>query len=129
MPVSKSEILVDAISNLNNFNGPDSLSYKIKNPLLLRSFAQPGKHKVTEEGYRVFDSLLAGFKSALYDICLKISGGSSTGLKPTDKLKNLLAVYGIKNEQDQMAVVFFLRKALDKTIDLSTELSYFIEKK
>lgn len=127
--VNKIESLVDALSFMNKAHEPDSTAYKIRNPILLKNYAQPGKNKITEEGLRIFDSHLGGYKSACYDIGIKVNGQSSVGLKPTDKLKNLLAVYGIKSEDAQMSVVFFLRKALDKSIDLSTELSYFIEKK
>jgi hypothetical protein len=127
--VNKEEALLDAIANLNDAYKPESRAYILKNPIMLRSFAAPGKHAVTEEGYRIFTSHLSGYKSASYDLHLKLEGQSNCGLKPTDKLKNLLAVYGIQDEQAQMAVVFFLRKALDKNIDLTTPLSYFTENK
>lgn len=119
---------MDAIGALNNFHKPDSVAYQLRNPLLLKSFARPGKHEVDEQGRRIFDSFLGGYKSAEFDVKLKISGESNTGLKPTDRLRNLLGVYGIKQEQDILSVVYFLRKALaDKDIDQHTVLSYFME--
>lgn len=129
MKIDKTEAIVDAIASLNEYHRPDSEAYQLRNPLLLKSYAAPGKHNVDEQGRRQFDSYLGGYKAAYFDVDLKIQGGSSTGLKSTDKLKNLLSVYGIKHEQDQLSVVFFLRKALgNKDIDLATELQYFIEK-
>lgn len=128
--IDRTEALVDAIGALHEYHRPDSEAYQLRNPLLLKSYAAPGKHNVDEKGRRQFDSFLGGYKSAYFDAALKISGGSATGLTPEDKLKNLLAVYGLKQENDQMAVVHFLRKAIgDKDIDLSTPLQYFIEKK
>lgn len=128
--MNRTEALVDALASVNEFSRPDSEAYQLRNPLLLKSYAAPGKHEIDEQGRRRFDSFLGGYKSAVFDVGLKISGGSSTGLKPSDKLRNLLAVYGYNKEPDQMQVVYFLRKALsDKTVDLSTPLSYFLEKK
>lgn len=128
--INRIEAIVDSIAALHEYHKPDSVAYQLRNPLLLKSFAAPGKHNIDEGGRRKFSSFLGGYKSAYFDVELKIKGGSSTGLKPTDKLKNLLAVYGIKQEADQLSVVYYLRKALsNKDIDLSTELSYFIEKK
>lgn len=127
MPQNKTECLVAAISYLHKAYQADSLAFRLNNPLLLKSYARAGKHAVTEDGYRVFDSLLGGLKSAIYDIELKISGNSNTGLQPTDKLRNLLGVLGIKKDEDVLSVVYFLRKAVDKDIDSSTPLSYFRE--
>lgn len=128
MKIKRIEAIVDALAALNNFHKPDSVAYQLRNPLLLKSFAKPGKHQVDEQGRRVFDSFLGGYKSAAFDVELKISGESNTGLKPTDRLKNLLAVYGIKTDQEILNVVYFLRKALsDKDIDQYTPLSYFSE--
>lgn len=128
MKIKKTEAIVDAIGALNGIHKPDSDAYQLRNPLLLKSFARPGKHDVDEEGRRVFDSLLGGYKSAEFDVKLKIEGKSNTGLQPTDKLRNLLGVYGIKQEQDILSVVYFLRKALsDKNVDQYTPLSYFLE--
>jgi len=128
--INRIEAIVDSIAALHEYHKPDSVAYQLRNPLLLKSFAAPGKHHIDEQGRRKFSSFLGGYKSAYFDVELKIKGSSSTGLKPTDKLKNLLAVYGIKSNEDQMSVVYYLRKALsNKDIDLTTELSYFIEKK
>ncbi len=128
MKINKIEALADSLATLNNFYRPDSEAYQLRNPLLLKSFARPGKHDVDESGRRVFDSFLGGYKAAVFDVQLKVSGGSNTGLKPTDKLRNLLGVYGIKQENECMSVVYFLRKALaDKNIDQYTPLSYFTE--
>lgn len=124
----KIESLVNAISFLNDYSKPEADSYKLRNPLLLKSFSRPGKHEVDEHGRRRFESFQGGYRSAVWDVDLKISGKSNSGISPTDTLKNLLKVYGISHDEDQLVVVFFLRKALeDKTIDLLTPLQYFNE--
>jgi len=126
MPVNKIECLVDAISRCNGGNDPESLCYHLRNPLLIKSFARPGKHETDEQGRRVFTSWLSGYKASLYDIELKISGNSRAGLKPSDTLTNLLGVYGIKEPGGISNVVSFLRRALkDQTISKDTPLSFF----
>lgn len=126
---NKTEAIVDAISFLNNAYKGDSLAYQLSNPLLLKSYAKDGKHNIDAEGRRVFDSFLGGYKSAVWDVSLKISGKSNSGLKSTDKLRNLLKVYGISQETDIMTVVHFLRKALRvPEIEQTTPLSFFLDK-
>ncbi len=138
--VPKIEALVDAIGLRNGIDVPSSLAYQLRSPLLIKSFAKPGKHILDTEGRRVFPSMLSGYKAAVYDMELKVSGKSRAGLKPTDKLRNLLGVYGIRSsfnddasvriaiDNDIKKIVTFLRHALkDQSITANTELSYFIE--
>jgi len=128
MSVNKIESLVDAIGRLNSINNPDSLAYQIRNPLLLVSFAKPGRHDVNEDGLRVFSSLLAGYKAATYDVLLKIKGLSRAGLKPTDALDNLLGCYRIAEKAAKDNVLSFVKRALkDDSLTLRTPLSYFLE--
>lgn len=127
---SKVEALVDAIGKLNGMSNPESLCYRLKNVLLLKSFAPLGKHEITDDGLRIFGSFLAGYKSACFDVDLKIRGKSRAGLKPTDPLQALLGCYGIQSKQAQDTIINFLKRALeDSSITANTPLSYFIEGK
>lgn len=123
---TKIEALLDAIGNLKGMSNPDSLTYQIKNPLHIKSFARPGKHEIDEEGRRIFPSWLAGYKASLFDLEMKVSGKSRTGIRENDKLTNLLKVYGIEERLGQQQICKFLKRAL-KTDDLTpdTPLSYF----
>jgi len=123
--IDKIEAIVNAVASLHDYSSPESDAYKLRNPLLLKSFSKPGKHNVNEKGIRQFESFQGGYRSAVWDLELKLKGSSNTGLQPSDRLKNLLAVLGLSQEQEQMSVVFFLRKSIDKDIDLNTPLSYF----
>ena len=124
----KCESLVDAIGNLNGaFGNPESEAYRLKSPLMLRSFARVGKHEVNERGLRIFPSMLSGYKAATFDMALKLSGNSRAGLKPTDTLENLLRVYGLTEILAHKKCVNFLRRSLqDETISVKTSLSYFL---
>ena len=124
--MNKIEAVVDAIAyTLKAYQG-DSLAYTLRNPILLRSYARPGKHQVDEEGHRIFDSYLGGYKAAVWDVELKLNGNSNCGLTETDRLRNLLGVLGLKKEEDILSVVYFLRKSLqDPSINQLTPLSYF----
>ena len=128
MSVKRIEALIDAISSLNGIHNPESEAYQMRNPLLIGSFARPGKHEMDKKDRRVFNSLLSGYKAGLYDLDLKLRGFSRVGLKPTDPLTSLLAVYGLTEKLGIDKVVQFLKRALkDPTISSKTSLSYFIE--
>jgi len=128
MAVNRVEAIVDILGKLNGMSNPESEAYALRNPLLIRSFARPGKHETDEQGRRIFTSFLSGYKAALFDASLKIEGKSRAGLKPTDTLVNLLGVYGIKEAGGIKNVVVFLRKALkDESLSQTTPLSYFME--
>lgn len=125
--IDKAEILTDAVAHAKNAFKPDSEAYILRNPLLLKSFSRPGRHPVTEQGVRVFDSFLGGYRAGLFDVQAKLSGKSNSGIQKTDKLRNLLAVYSIKQEPEILQVVYFLRKAFqDPNISQNTSLSYFL---
>src|SRR5438270_769949 len=127
MPINRVEAVVDALFKLNGGMNPESECYRLRNPLMLKSFAPLGKHEIDDSGLRIFNSFLAGYKAACFDCDLKIRGKSRAGLKPTDPLSALLGVYGISSKQPQETVLSFLRRALnDQEISLKTNLSYFI---
>lgn len=127
MSVPKIEALLESIGKLNGAFNPETECYAIRNPLMMRSWAQPGKHLITDAGVRIFPSILAGMKAGLFDLELKIKGQSRAGLKSTDALTNLLGCYGIQNPQAIKSVVSFLRRALaDENIEAKTQLSYFL---
>lgn len=120
------EVLVDAIAKFNGIHSPESEAYQIKNPLLIRSFARPGKHQIDDHGRRVFPSMLNGYKAALYDMELKVNGASRAGLKKEDQLQNLFRVYGISEPAGQQMSLRFVRQALkNQDITLQTPLSFF----
>jgi hypothetical protein len=126
--MKKIEHIVNAIAKLNGIHDPESRSYILANPLLLRSFALPGKHVVDTEGIRVFDSLLNGYKAAMFDIDLKASGKSRANAGPNSSLEDFLRCYEIKSSLAVENVVSFLRRALnDETISKHTLISYFLE--
>lgn len=127
MPVNRVEALVDAIGKIRGAADPSSEAYRLRNPLLIKSFAKPGKHETDEQGRRIFTSWLSGLKASYFDCELKLSGNSRAGLKATDTLTNILGVYGVKELGGVKAVVLFLRKALDdESINRDTPLSYFL---
>jgi|SRR5581483_242854 len=125
--MNRVEALVDAIGKVNGIHDPESIAYKLRNPLLVRSFARPGKHETDDQGRRVFNSLLSGYKAGLFDAELKLKGTSRAGLRPDDTLENILGVYGIKEPGGISNIVSFLRRALhDQSINKATPLAYFL---
>lgn len=125
--MDKIEVLVDAIAHLNGSAVPDSDCYKLRNPLLIRSFARPGKNPVDDKGRRVFTTWQAGYKASCYDMSIKVRGQSRAGLKDTDTLSDLLGAYNLKEKLAVDRVANFAKKALqDPSITANTPLSFFI---
>ena len=128
--MSHAESIVLAIAALNDFHNPESHAFKLKNPMLLRSFAPDSRHSVDGDGVRVYKSAFSGLKSCVVDIDVKLSGKSVTGLRPDQTLQNLLKILGVKTKEQQAFIVRFLREAIgDKNISLATPLRFFYEGK
>lgn len=128
--MKKIEALADAIGRLNGCpNDPDSEAYQLRNPLLITSWAHPGKHETDEKGRRVFTSLLNGYKAALFDLQIKMEGNSrAKKVSPDSTLESLLACYEIYTRAALDHIVSFLRRSLkDADISCQTPLSYFLE--
>lgn len=121
------EIFALALSNLNgSFDSPDSKAFKLKNPLLLKTY-RPEK-KVDSEHFRIFSSVMGGFKAACADVAAK-SSGKNHRLTQEDTLRDLLAIYDIKDERAQRKVLLFMQRALnDPSIAPGTPLSWLNEK-
>jgi hypothetical protein len=126
--ITRIEALFDSIAALRGWNNPDSVCYQLRNPLMVKSFSKPGKNEITEDGYRVFSTQLAGIRAGLFDLALKVTGKSRAGVKADDLLENVLRVYGITELGGQQAVVKYLKRAL-KTQDIktTTPLKWFTE--
>ena len=131
MPINKIEVIVDALGRLNGCpNDPSSEAYKLRNPLMLKSYARMGKHEVTVEGVRIFTSFLSGYKAACFDVELKLKGQSRANVKSDSGLDQLLLCYGIKTAVAIDNVVNFIRRALsDDSITRHTLCNYFLESK
>lgn len=125
----KLEHVVNAIARLNGLGDPGSECYRLCNPLLLKSYALPGRHSIDEAGHRVFQSVLNGYKAAMFDIELKASGKSRANAGPDSTLETFLKCYEIKGGSVDH-VVSFLRKALDnELLSKHTTMDYFLEEK
>lgn len=125
--IDKIEALVDALANLNGSCGnPDSELYQIRSPLGVKNYSLPGKNSIDDRGRRIFSSWIAGYKAACFDIQVKISGKSRSGIKAEDTLSNLLRVCGLTEKLAHQQIVKFLRRALkDQSITPETPLAYF----
>ena len=125
--IDKIEAIVDAMANLNGASSnPDSELYQIRNPLGVKNYSLPGKNSIDDRGRRIFSSWIAGYKAATFDIEVKISGKSRSGVKEDDNLSNLLRVLGLTEKLAHQQIVKFLRRALkDQSITTETPLAYF----
>jgi hypothetical protein len=124
----KVEALFDALAHINGWANPESTAYRLRNPLCVKSFALLGRHEIDEEGRRVFSSQLAGIKAGLFDLELKLRGESRAGIKASDKIVNVLRVYGVMELLGQQKVMkFFRRSVQDPEVTADTTLDYFLQ--
>lgn len=122
----KIESLVLAIGKLNGcFDDPESKAFRLCNPLLLKTY-RPEK-KVDSENYRVFSSVMGGFKAGVADLQAK-SSGKNHRLSDENSLRDLLVLYGFANEQTVKKIILFLRRSLqDENISANTPIKWFLE--
>ena len=122
------ETLVDSLARINGAHDPESEAYQIRNPLLLVSFAKPGKHDTDEKGRRIFSSYINGYKAGVYDVTLKCSGKSRANVDVNGTLTQLLKCYGINTRPAVDTVIAFIRRALkDQNVFFDTPISFFLE--
>ena len=119
-------MLALALSRMNGaMDDPESRAFKLRNPLLLKTY-RPEK-KFDSENFRIFTSLMGGFKAGIADLQAKCSGKSHR-LSSENTLKDLLAVYGFANEATARKIILFLRRALvDESVSMNTLVGWFSE--
>lgn len=95
---------------------------------MVKSFSKPGAKEITEDGYRIFSTQIAGIRAGLFDLTVKVTGKSRAGIKAEDTLENVLRVYGITELGGMQAVVKYLKRALKtQDIKITTPLKWFLE--
>jgi len=126
MNTQRMEALVLVFGRMNGaFDDPESKAFKLRNPLLLKTY-RPEK-QCDSEHYRIFSSLMGGFKAGIADLQAKCSGKNNR-LSAANTLKDVFAVFGFANEATARKMVLFLRRSLqDDSISLNTPLSWLLE--
>src|SRR5690349_11878960 len=123
--MDRMEALAEAISHYVGYDQADSAAYQSRNPIALKAISE--RHERDAAGNRIFHTAIDGWQAAHFDLQIKVSGKSRTGLKPTSTLLELIKVYGLP-EATSSYVAKFLRKALnDITISRDTPLAFFLE--
>ena len=131
--VKRIEALADVIGFLNGIHDPESEAYHLRNPGMCRAYSFKQLNSVNDQGYRIFTSLIGGYRFLCQDLLWKCSGqtrakGDNGRLKPTSTLAELLKAFRFTGFEKQMQAVAFLNSAL-KTDEISTttELKFFLE--
>lgn len=120
------ESLALAIANVNGgLHDPASKAFQLCNPLLLKSY-KPEK-KTDSENYRVFTTVMGGFKAGIAELQARCSGQNHR-LSSENTLRDLLSLYGFKNDLALRKITLFINKSLSTdTVTANTKLSFFIE--
>ena len=128
--VSKIEYLCDAIAEYAGSHDPRSKAYKLRNPLALREtrlVTGEGGKKVIQTGeMRSFRSWINGYEAGLFDLKLKCSGKSQSGVSQYSSISDLTRYYGMRDEAAK-GVADYLSFALeDQQISPETKLFVFL---
>ena len=122
----KIEAFVLSVGKYNGaWDDPDAKAFKLCNPLLLKTY-RPEK-QCDSEHYRIFSSVMGGFKAGIADVQAKCSGKNNR-LTPENTLKDLFSVYGFSNESTARKLILFLRRSLsDESVALTTPIGWLLE--
>ena len=119
------EALADSIMRFSGYSDPVSAACRNRNPALLRAFS--ARQRRDAEGYRVFNSLIDGYRALLFDLSLKCGGKSNSRVKGTSNLRDLMVAYQFPPNM-AFPISSFLRRLLeDDALNEQTELQYFVE--
>lgn len=120
------EALALAISNLNGgLTDPDSKAFKLHNPGLLKTY-RPEKKK-DGENYRIFTSVMGGFKALISELQARCSGQNHR-LTVENTLAEMLVLYGFQDDRAVRQIVLFIRRSMqDESVCASTRLGWFQE--
>jgi hypothetical protein len=118
----KIEAVADAIASLNEYSGPSSKSYRLRNPGLLKAKTLEHLASATDECLRVFTCHQAGYK-ALTDILQK-----SFERNRRSTLQQVLSDHGHGDQFSVAAAVDFISRSLDtREVSGATQLHFFLE--
>lgn len=121
----KFEILALALAKSNGWDEPGMKAFELRNPLMLRTY-KPEK-RADSEHYRIFSTIMGGFKAGVAELSARCSGKNHR-LNSENTLRDLLTLYGFKNDLAIRKITLFCRKALaDDSISANTPLAFFQE--
>lgn len=120
--VKRIEALAEAIAAFSGYQNPDGNAYLLRNPGALR--IQKGKRLGQ---LRRFDTIVSGFEALLYDLEVKCSGLSRSGLKATSPLSELLFALGFREETVPFVASKVRRFLGANNVNADTPIHYFME--
>jgi hypothetical protein len=119
--VKKIEAIADAIAILNEYHDPESKSYRLRNPGLLKAKTLEQLGSANDDCYRIFSCHQAGYK-ALTDLLRKHCERNSGS-----KLQSLLSDYGHGDQFSARAAVEFIRRSVNENVGEETNLRFFLD--
>lgn len=121
----KIEMLALSLAKMNGAFDAGSKAMQLGNPGLLRTY-RPEK-KADSDHYRIFTTVMGGFKALVADLQAKCSG-QHNALTTESTLRDLLKFFGLRTDLSAKPVILFLRNTCgDDSVSLETTLSWFAE--
>ncbi len=119
------EALADGLMRYSGYNDPDSAACRNRNPGLLRAFSSHQRRD--EEGYRIFNSLIDGYRALLFDLVLKCGGKSNSRLAADSTLRDLMIAYRFPPNMASPVSSFLRHIPGNEEVNERTTLRYFVE--
>src|SRR5271165_3518902 len=115
------EAIADAIASLNDYSDPESKSYRLRNPGMLRAKTLEHLGSANDDCYRIFSCHQAGYK-ALTDLLRKHFERNKG-----NTLLSLLSEYGHGNQFSARTAVEFIRRSAEENVSEETPLKFFLD--
>ena len=103
--------LAKAMAKMEGFGIPGALPTRNHNPGDLR---RSKFQSFTKDGFAYFPDDKTGWKALVYDLCIKITGKSTTGLTPESTLRDLIYKW---TATDRYAYLMFVANRLGVSFD------------
>jgi hypothetical protein len=116
------ESLADSLALLNDYHSPESESYRLRNPGMLKAKTLEALGNATNACIRIFSCHQGGYKALIDTLRKQCVRHRDVSLRAN------LTYYGHANEYEvDRAVDFIIRALDDRTVSEQTTLDFFLE--
>jgi hypothetical protein len=117
----KLESLADALALLNDYRSPESESYRLRNPGMLKAKTLEALGDSTDTCIRIFTCHQGGYKALIDTLRKQCQRCGHVTLRAN------FAFYGHANDYEVDTAVDFIKRALDdRTVSSETTLDFFL---
>jgi hypothetical protein len=119
--MKKLESLADSLALLNDYRSPESESYRLRNPGMLKARTLEALGNATNDCIRIFSCHQGGYKALIDTLRKQCQRHGDVPLRAN------FAFYGHANDYEVDTAVDFIKRALDdRAVSSETTLAFFL---